>query len=166
MKPYGTIIDYKVFSAKNIIAEAVNEAAPGVFEKVWKTNNTLLKSDESKYLHGTFYSAEDITGYSEIHYAVKTNYQFSTPSGISPINGWVYYTFIQNNDGTWNMTMTYTQNGKVKTDPKNNISLYEGKGYTANSLQALSYNAWYLPYVKNVDTSYVYFTELRGVKKK
>ena len=166
MKPYGTIIDDKVFSAKGIVAEAVNEAAPGVFEKVWKSNNKLSKSGESKYLHGQFYSAEDITGYSEIRYAVKTDYQFSTPSGICAINGWVYYTFIQNDDGTWNMTMTYTQNGEVKTDPANNISLHTGGSYTANSLQALSYNAWYLPYVKNVDTSYVYFTELRGVKKK
>ena len=169
MKPYGTIIDDKVFSAKNIIAEAVNETAPDVFEKVWKTNNTLSESggSGSKYLHGQFYSAEDITGYSEIRYAVKTNYQFSTPSGISQINGWVYYTFIQNDNGTWNMTMTYTQKGEVKTDPKYNISLFKGDNvYTANSLQALSYNAWYLPYVKNVDTSYVYFTELRGVKKK
>ena len=166
MKPYGTIIDDKVFSAKGLIAEAVNEAAPGVFEKVWKSNNKLSESGGSKYLHGQFYSAEDITGYSEIRYAVKTDYQFSTPSGICAINGWVYYTFIQNDDGTWNMTMTYTQNGKVKTDPANNISLHTGGSYTANSLQALSYNAWYLPYVKNVDTSYVYFTELRGVKKK
>ena len=167
MKPYGTIIDDKVFSAKGIVAEAVNEAAPGVFEKVWKSNNKLSKSGESKYLHGQFYSAEDITGYSEIRYAVKTDYQFSTPSGICAVNGWVYYTFVQNDDGTWNMTMTYTQNGEVKTDPANNISLYtNGGSYTVNSLQALSYNAWYLPYVKNVDTSYVYFTELRGVKKK
>ena len=168
MKPYGTIIDDKVFSAKNIIAEAVNETAPDVFEKVWKTNNTLSESGESgsKYLHGQFYSAEDITGYSEIRYAVKTNYQFSTPSGISQINGWVYYTFIQNDNGTWNMTMEYTQNGEAKTENKANISLYAGNTtYTANSLQALSYNAWYLPYVNAADTSYVYFTELRGTLK-
>ena len=165
----GSVVDDKVFSAKGLIAEAVNEAAPEGFEKVWKTNNTLSESGESgsKYLHGQFYSAEDITGYSEIRYAVKTDYQFSTPSGICAVNGWVYYTFIQNDDGTWNMTMTYTQNGEVKTDPKYNISLYTGGDpYTLNSLQSLSYNAWYLPYVKNVDTSYVYFTELRGVKKK
>lgn len=162
----GIVVDDKVFSAKNLIAEAVNEAAPDGFEKVWKTNNTLSKSGESKYLHGQFYSAEDITGYSEIRYAVKTDYQFSTPSGICAVNGWVYYTFIQNDDGTWNMTMTYTQKGEVKTETKNNISLYAGNEYyTAKSLQSLSYNAWYLPYVKNVDTSYVYFTELRGIKK-
>lgn len=162
----GIVVDDKVFSAKNLIAEAVNEAAPDGFEKVWKTNNTLSKSGESKYLHGQFYSAEDITGYSEIRYAVKTDYQFSTPSGICAVNGWVYYTFIQNDDGTWNMTMTYTQKGEVKTETRNNISLYAGNEYyTAKSLQALSYNAWYLPYVKNVDTSYVYFTELRGIKK-
>ena len=163
----GSVVDDKVFSAKDLIAEAVNEAAPDGFEKVWKTNNTLLKSGESKYLHGQYYSAEDITGYSEIRYAVKTDYQFSTPSGICAVNGWVYYTFIQNDDGTWNMTMTYTQKGEVKTDPKYNISLFKGDNvYTANSLQALSYNAWYLPYAKNVVTSYAYFTELRGVKKK
>ncbi len=162
----GIVVDDKVFSAKNLIAEAVNEATPDGFEKVWKTNNTLSKSGESKYLHGQFYSAEDITGYSEIRYAVKTDYQFSTPSGICAVNGWVYYTFIQNDDGTWNMTMTYTQKGEVKTETRNNISLYAGNEYyTAKSLQALSYNAWYLPYVKNVDTSYVYFTELRGIKK-
>lgn len=162
----GIVVDDKVFNAKNLIAEAVNEAAPDGFEKVWKTNNTLSKSGESKYLHGQFYSAKDITGYSEIRYAVKTDYQFSTPSGICAVNGWVYYTFIQNDDGTWNMTMTYTQKGEVKTETRSNISLYAGNEYyTAKSLQALSYNAWYLPYVKNVDTSYVYFTELRGIKK-
>lgn len=162
----GIVVDDKVFNAKNLIAEAVNEAVPDGFEKVWKTNNTLSKSGESKYLHGQFYSAKDITGYSEIRYAVKTDYQFSTPSGICAVNGWVYYTFIQNDDGTWNMTMTYTQKGEVKTETRNNISLYAGNEYyTAKSLQALSYNAWYLPYVKNVDTSYVYFTELRGIKK-
>lgn len=162
----GIVVDDRTFSAKGITAEAVNEAAPEGFEKVWKTNDKLSESGGSKYLHGQFYSAEDITRYSEIRYAVKTNYQFSTPSGISPINGWVYYTFIQNNDGTWNMTMTYTQKGEVKTETKNKISLYAGNDYyTAKSLQCLSYNAWYLPYVKAADTSYVYFTELRGVKK-
>ena len=161
----GDTIDEKVISANGIISESVQEVAPGGFEKVWRTNDKYTTA-KTTYLRGEYYSAANITSYKEIYFAAKTDYQFKTPNGYAAANGWFYFTFTQNDDATWNSEVSYIKDGKKVIENGRDIKLAAATTKLAEgSLSALMYSAWYIPYV--ADTSeYVYFTELRGVKKK
>ena len=160
----GDTIDEKVISANGIISESVQEVAPGGFEKVWRTNDKYTTA-KTTYLRGEYYSAANITLYKEIYFAAKTDYQFKTPNGYAAANGWFYFTFTQNDDATWNSEVSYIKDGKKVIENGRDIKLAAATTKLAEgSLSALMYSAWYIPYV--ADTSkYVYFTELRGVKK-
>ena len=160
----GDTIDEKVISANGIISESVQEVAPDGFEKVWRTNDKYTTA-KTTYLRGEYYSAANITSYKEIYFAAKTDYQFKTPNGYAAANGWFYFTFTQNDDATWNSEVSYIKDGKKVIENGRDIKLAAATTKLAEgSLSALMYSAWYIPYV--ADTSkYVYFTELRGVKK-
>lgn len=167
----GDTIDEKVFSSRGITSESADESAPQGFTNVWRTKDKLQKTgnDTDGYnaiLRGDYYSSKDITVYKEVYFAVKTNWMYRLPSGYPTVSGWVYFTFTQNEDKTWNATISYTTKGVVKTDTAKNLTMptENGSTYKAGSLAALLFNPWYIPYVKDTD-SYVYFTELRGVKK-
>ena len=160
----GDTIDEKVISANEIISESVQKVAPDGFEKVWRTNDKYT-TGKTTYLRGEYYSAANITSYKEIYFAAKTDYQFRTPNGYAAANGWFYFTFTQNDDATWNSEVSYIKAGKKVIENGRDIKLAAATTKLAEgSLSALMDSAWYIPYV--ADTSkYVYFTELRGVKK-
>lgn len=167
----GDTIDEKVFSSRGITSESADESAPQGFTNVWRTKDKLQKTgnDNDGYnaiLRGDYYSSEDITVYKEVYFAAKTNWMYRLPSGYPTVSGWLYFTFTQNEDKTWNASISYTSKGVAKTDTAKNLTMptENGSTYKAGTLAALLYNPWYIPYVKDTD-SYVYFTELRGVKK-
>lgn len=161
----GDTIDEKVFSSRGITSESTDESAPQGFTNVWQTKDKLVQGSNAT-LSAEYYSSKDITCYKEIYFAAKTNWMYKLPSGYIAANGWFYFTLSQNEDKTWNATISYTSKGVVKTDTAKNLTMptENGSKYKAGSLAALLYNPWYIPYVKDTD-SYVYFTELRGVKK-
>lgn len=161
----GDTIDEKVFSSRDITSEIADESAPQGFTNVWKTKDKLVQGSNAT-LSAEYYSSKDITIYKEIYFAAKTNWMYKLPSGYIAANGWFYFTFTQNEDTTWNASISYTTKGVVKTDTAKNLTMptENGKVYTAGSLASLLYNPWYIPYVKDTE-SYVYFTELRGIRK-
>lgn len=161
----GDTIDEKVFSSRGITSESADESAPQGFTNVWQTKDKLSAGSNAT-LRAEYYSSKDITVYKEVYFAAKTNWMYKLPSGYVAANGWFYFTFAQNEDKTWNATISYTTKGVVKTDTAKNLTMptENGSTYKAGSLAALLFNPWYIPYVKDTD-SYVYFTELRGVKK-
>lgn len=161
----GDTIDEKVFSSRGITSEIADESAPQGFTNVWKTKDKLVQGSNAT-LSAEYYSSKDITIYKEIYFAAKTNWMYKLPSGYIAANGWFYFTFTQNEDTTWNASISYTTKGVVKTDTAKNLTMptENGKVYTAGSLASLLYNPWYIPYVKDTE-SYVYFTELRGIRK-
>lgn len=169
----GNVIDEKLLSANETSSESVNESAPVGFKNVWKTNNKLLENKDKNgavidcYLRGENYSNADIRNYNEIYYAVKTDFKCAVPTGKVATNGWIYFTFTQNADNTWKATVTYTTPEnitKTETSTKNYNFSESLPSRPAGSLAALMYDPWYVPYVANKN-SYVYFTELRGVRK-
>mgnify|MGYP000662948157 CR=1 FL=1 len=167
----GDTIDEKVFSSRGITSESADESAPQGFTNVWRTKDKLQKTgnDTDGYnaiLRGDYYSSKDITVYKEVYFAVKTNWMYRLPSGYPTVSGWVYFTFTQNEDKTWNATISYTTKGVVKTDTAKNLTMptENGSTYKAGSLAALLFNPWYIPYVKDTD-SYVYFTELPVISR-
>lgn len=161
----GDTIDEKVFSSRGITSESADESAPQGFTNVWQTKDKLSAGSNAT-LRAEYYSSKDITVYKEVYFAAKTNWMYKLPSGYVAANGWFYFTFTQNEDKTWNASITYTTKDGVKTEKAENLTMptENGSAYKAGSLAALLYNPWYIPYLKDTD-SYVYFTELRGVKK-
>ena len=161
----GDTIDEKVFSSRGITSESADESAPQGFTNVWQTKDKLSAGSNAT-LRAEYYSSKDITVYKEVYFAAKTNWMYKLPSGYVAANGWFYFTFTQNEDKTWNASITYTTKDGVKIDTAKNLTMptENGSAYKAGSLAALLYNPWYIPYLKDTD-SYVYFTELRGVKK-
>lgn len=167
----GDMIDEKVFSSGGITSESADESAPQGFTNAWRTKDKLQKTGNDKdgynaILRGDYYSSEDITVYKEVYFAAKTNWMYRLPSGYPTVSGWLYFTFTQNEDKTWNASISYTSKGVAQTDTAKNLTMptENGSTYKAGTLAALLYNPWYIPYVKDTD-SYVYFTEFRGVKK-
>ncbi len=162
----GDTIDEKVFSSREITSEIADESAPQGFTNVWKTKDKFAASGSNQTIRAEYYSSKDITVYKEVYFAAKTNWMYRLSSGPVAANGWFYFTLTQNEDKTWNTSISYTTQGVVKTDTAENLTMPTENSslYKAGSLAALLYNPWYIPYVKDAE-SYVYFTELRGVKK-
>ena len=162
----GDTIDEKVFSSRDITSEIADESAPQGFTNVWKTKDKFAASGSNQTIRAEYYSSKDITVYKEVYFAAKTNWMYRLSSGPVAANGWFYFTLTQNEDKTWNTSISYTTQGVVKTDMAENLTMPTENSslYKAGSLAALLYNPWYIPYVKDAE-SYVYFTELRGVKK-
>ena len=118
--------------------------APEGFKKVYSASAWSL-------------ATTDISGYAELRFAMRTNGFFLWKADWSDCTQkkgvWTYFTFVQNNDGTWNVTVDY--NGKGGDRTLNNVA-----GSTL--AQLLPYN------VSPVDKDYsmvLMFTELRGVEK-
>lgn len=170
-KPVGEIISDRVYGAKKsgILSEkeVTDMPSPEGFEKVWSAT-AGSQGTGYYYLRGEYYSPVVISDYEEVHFAVKTGYQYRFDTETKPITDWMLFSLKQNEDGTWALTVT-TLDGKILHTASGLTSNKSGGDYVAGSLNVILYgntkSSGYIPIVKEKNGVF-YFTELRGVKKK
>ena len=167
----GEIISDRVYGAKKsgILGEkeVTDMPSPEGFEKVWSAT-AGSQGTGYYYLRGEYYSPAVISDYSEVHFAVKTGYQYRFDTETKSITDWILFSLKQNEDGTWALTVT-TLDGKILHTASSLTSNRSGGDYVAGSLNVILYgntkSSGYIPMVKEQNGVF-YFTELRGVKKK
>lgn len=171
-KPVGEIISDRVYGAKKSGSslgekEVTDMPSPEGFEKVWSAT-AGSQGTGYYYLRGEYYSPKVISDYAEVHFAVKTGYQYTFDTETKSITDWMLFSLKQNEDGTWELTVT-TLDGKILHTASGLTSNKSGGDYVAGSLNVILYgntkNSGYIPVVKEQNGVF-YFTELRGVKKK
>ncbi len=170
-KPVGEIISDRVYGAKKSgplgEKEVTDMPSPEGFEKVWSAT-AGSKGTGYYYLRGEYYSPKVISDYAEVHFAVKTGYQYTFDTETKSITDWMLFSLKQNEDGTWELTVT-TLDGKILHTASGLTSNKSGGDYVAGSLNVILYGntkkSGYIPVVKEQNGVF-YFTELRGVKKK
>lgn len=170
-KPVGEIISDRVYGAKKSGSlgekEVTDMPSPEGFEKVWSATAGSQGSGYY-YLRGEYYSPKVISDYAEVHFAVKTGYQYTFDTETKSITDWMLFSLKQNEDGTWELTVT-TLDGKILHTASGLTSNKSGGDYVAGSLNVILYGntkkSGYIPRVKEQNGVF-YFTELRGVKKK
>ena len=170
-KPVGEIISDRVYGAKKSGTlgekEVTDMPSPEGFEKVWSAT-AGSKGTGYYYLRGEYYSPKVISDYAEVHFAVKTGYQYTFNTETKSITDWMLFSLKQNEDGTWELTVT-TLDGKILHTASGLTSNKSGGDYVAGSLNVILYGntkgSGYIPVVKEQNGVF-YFTELRGVKKK
>lgn len=170
-KPVGEIISDRVYGAKKSGTlgekEVTDMPSPEGFEKVWSAT-AGSKGSGYYYLRGEYYSPKVISDYAEVHFAVKTGYQYTFDTETKSVTDWMLFSLKQNEDGTWELTVT-TLDGKILHTASGLTSNKSGGDYVAGSLNVILYGntkkSGYIPRVKEQNGVF-YFTELRGVKKK
>lgn len=170
-KPVGEIISDRVYGAKKSGSlgekEVTDMPSPEGFEKVWSAT-AGSQGTGYYYLRGEYYSPKVISDYDEVHFAVKTGYQYTFNTETKSITDWMLFSLKQNEDGTWELTVT-TLDGKILHTASGLTSNKSGGDYVAGSLNVILYGntkkSGYIPVVKEQNGVF-YFTELRGVKKK
>ena len=170
-KPVGEIISDRVYGAKKSGSlgekEVTDMPSPEGFEKVWSATAGSQGSGYY-YLRGEYYSPKVISDYAEVHFAVKTGYQYTFDTETKSITDWMLFSLKQNEDETWELTVT-TLDGKILHTASGLTSNKSGGDYVAGSLNVILYGntkkSGYIPRVKEQNGVF-YFTELRGVKKK
>ena len=170
-KPVGEIISDRVYGAKKSGSlgekEVTDMPSPEGFEKVWSATAGSQGSGYY-YLRGEYYSPKVICDYAEVHFAVKTGYQYTFDTETKSITDWMLFSLKQNEDETWELTVT-TLDGKILHTASGLTSNKSGGDYVAGSLNVILYGntkkSGYIPRVKEQNGVF-YFTELRGVKKK
>ena len=161
----GEIVDEKLYSANGIGTQETEEAVPEGFEKIGQYTTT------GKDVHGQYYSAVDISGYSEVHFAVKTDGKFVLNQEKSDDSGeWLYFYLTQAADNTWTIVVKKADGTEIYN--KGGFIGYKGADsgvYTNDALNAIlyGYSAGGFYPEKNSDAAElnVWFTEVRGVKK-
>ena len=131
--PTGVIIDNSALSANGVTIQDSNMEAPDGFVNV----KECIRSD---FVHGMFYSAQDLRGYSEVHFAFLTTgyFIFNGWDKVDASASWLYFTLTQNADGTWNMVCKKASGAVV--DTRENMNAYVGSNpdvYTNYSLNAI-----------------------------
>ena len=170
-KPVGEIISDRVYGAKKSGTlgekEVTDMPSPEGFEKVWSATAGSQGSGYY-YLRGEYYSPKVISDYAEVHFAIKTGYQYTFDTETKSITDWMLFSLKQNEDETWELTVT-TLDGKILHTASGLTSNKSGGDYVAGSLNVILYGntkkSGYIPRVKEQNGVF-YFTELRGVKKK
>ena len=170
-KPVGEIISDRVYGAKKSGTlgekEVTDMPSPEGFEKVWSATAGSQGSGYY-YLRGEYYSPKVISDYAEVHFAVKTGYQYTFDTETKSITDWMLFSLKQSEDETWELTVT-TLDGKILHTASGLTSNKSGGDYVAGSLNVILYGntkkSGYIPRVKEQNGVF-YFTELRGVKKK
>ena len=164
-KPVGEVIDKKLYSADKIIITETTENVPDGYEYVWQTTSGKRKSmGTAYYIHGSALSSESVEQYESLNFAVKTNFKFGTSSKQVAAADWVYVTMTRNGEN-WDLVATVNGETIWTNTGKNFAGDADSDDYKPNSFAAANYNVWWLAFVEKSDSP-VYFTELRGVKKK
>ena len=169
-KPVGEIISDRVYGAKKSGTlgekEVTDMPSPEGFEKVWSATAGSQGSGYY-YLRGEYYSPKVISDYAEVHFAVKTGYQYTFDTETKSITDWMLFSLIQNEDETWELTVT-TLDGKILHTASGLTSNKSSGDYVAGSLNVILYGntkkSGYIPMVKEQNGVF-YFTELRGTLK-
>ena len=169
-KPVGEVISDRVYGAKKsgILGEkeVTDMPSPEGFDKVWSATAGSAGTGYY-YLRGEYYSSVVISDYSEVHFAVKTGYQYAFDTETKSVSDWMLFSLNQNEDGTWGLTVT-TLDGKILHSASNLTSNKTGGDYVSGSLNVILYGntkkMGYIPIVKEQNGVF-YFTELRGTLK-
>ena len=116
-EPQGTLISDNVYgntSDASIAVVKTNEVAPAGFVNVYSYKSAPKAANKEEFIHGMYFSRADITEYSTVSFAMKTNckYQLDNPARVLLGNGWIIFKLDQAQDGTWTLTLT-NEKGEV-----------------------------------------------------
>ena len=162
----GTIVDEKLYSANGIGTSETEEEIPQGFEKI------AMYTTNGADVHGQFFSAVNISEYSEVHFAVKTDGKFVLNQEKSDDSGeWLYFTLTQGADQTWTIAVKKADGTEIYN--KGGFGGYKSDSpspYTNYALNAILYgcpSGGFYPEKANdsAATLNVWFTEVRGIKK-
>lgn len=162
----GTIADEKLYSANGIGTSETEEAIPQGFEKI------AMYTTNGANVHGQFFSAVNISAYSEVHFAVKTDGKFVLNQEKSDDSGeWLYFTLTQGADQTWTIVIKKADGTEIYN--KGGFGGYKSDSpspYTNYALNAILYGCpagGFYPEKANDSAAMlnVWFTEVRGIKK-
>lgn len=115
--PQGTLISDNVYgntSDASIAVVKTSEVAPAGFVNVYSYKSAPKAANKEEFIHGMYFSRADITEYSTVSFAMKTNckYQLDNPARVLLGNGWIIFKLDQAQDGTWTLTLT-NEKGEV-----------------------------------------------------
>ena len=115
--PQGTLISDNVYgntSDASIAVVKISEVAPAGFVNVYSYKSAPKAANKEEFIHGMYFSRADITEYSTVSFAMKTNckYQLDNPVRVLLGNGWIIFKLDQAQDGTWTLTLT-NEKGEV-----------------------------------------------------
>ena len=157
--PTGEVIDTCVMSANGVSMSDSEVEAP-------KGYTSVKEGSFTDSVHGQFFSAQDLTAYEEVHFALKTDatYNFNNKNTYDG-HGWMFFTLTNNGDGTFNIVVFDESGTKIHEDT--NLAGFKGENpgvYTNYALNAILYGNvdGYTPYASGALT--LYATELRGTK--
>lgn len=115
--PQGTLISDNVYgntSDASIAVVKTSEVAPAGFVNVYSYKSAPKAANKEEFIHGMYFSRADITEYSTVSFAMKTNckYQLDNPARVLLGDGWIIFKLDQAQDGTWTLTLT-NEKGEV-----------------------------------------------------
>ncbi len=161
----GVKVDESVYNVNKLNMTKVTDYAVAGYETVMTYTHT------GNSIHGMNYSAVDLRGYSEIHFAFRSSYGFNFNNVVSSYDrDWMYFTLTQNDDETWNLTAKKAD-GTVITTIENLRANKDGLGdsYTPYALNAILYGipstGIYPNKSDSVSELTVWTTEIRGTLK-
>ena len=161
----GVKVDESVYNVNKLNMTKVTDYAVAGYETVMTYTHT------GNSIHGMNYSAVDLRGYSEIHFAFRSSYGFNFNNVVSSYDrDWMYFTLTQNDDETWNLTAKKAD-GTVITTIENLRANKDGLGdsYTPYALNAILYGIPSTGLYPNKSDSLseltVWTTEIRGTLK-
>lgn len=162
----GVKVDESVYNVNKLNMTKVTDYAVAGYETVMTYTHTGSNS-----IHGMNYSAVDLRGYSEIHFAFRSSYGFNFNNVVSSYDrDWMYFTLTQNDDETWNLTATKADGTVIAT--QNNLLANKaelGASYTPYALNAILYGIPSTGLYPNKSDSLseltVWTTEIRGTLK-
>ena len=162
----GVKVDESVYNVNELNMTKVTDYAVAGYETVMTYTHTGSNS-----IHGMNYSAVDLRGYSEIHFAFRSSYGFNFNNVVSSYDrDWMYFTLTQNDDETWNLTATKADGTVIAT--QNNLLANKaelGASYTPYALNAILYGIPSTGLYPNKSDSLseltVWTTEIRGTLK-
>ena len=163
----GSVIAEKMYSTsksgKKAYESTANIALPEGYEKVWQAPLDNVNG----FKHGMYMPSNDLSGYSEVNFAIKTGASYAFGGAtltVKELKNWIYFDLTQNNDETWNLTVTSDKT--VVWTAENLTANNNAAEYTKNAITSILYgdpSKGYTPAGEKGAT--FYFTELRGIEK-
>ncbi|MBE5739242.1 MAG: DUF4838 domain-containing protein [Clostridiales bacterium] len=154
----GEIIANSVYD-ESVGFSVTNEcAAANGFENVYKFESTTDTD-----IHGGAFCGMDLTTYSEVHFAIKSNKFNFNQELTKESEDWIYFSLVQTSNAIWDLTATYL--GETIYSIKGLNGAYATNAtYNNNALDAILYGniAGFFPYCSTGETLTVYVSELRG----
>lgn len=160
----GVKVDESVYNVNKLNMTKVADYAVAGYETVMTYTHT------GNSIHGMNYSAVDLRGYSEIHFAFRSSDGFTFNNVQSSYDrDWMYFSLTQNDDETWNLTATKADGTVIAT--QNNLLANKaglGDSYTPYALNAILYgipSGIYPLKSSSVGELTIWATEIRGTLK-